>query len=133
MLKTFVGNKVSQIQEITKSYCCQHIRSEKNSSDFVSRGLSAENLENWELWWKGLETFCYSLPHSEVNLHPKRDDFTKELKKDSERTLKLTLNAVILDNWLNLTNNYLKLINIFSFVLRFSRNAKNHHVSALEL
>ncbi|GFS68828.1 integrase catalytic domain-containing protein [Trichonephila clavipes] len=44
LLKTFVGNRVSQIQEITKSYCWQHIRSEQNPSDLVSRGLSAEIL-----------------------------------------------------------------------------------------
>ncbi|GFY66219.1 integrase catalytic domain-containing protein [Trichonephila inaurata madagascariensis] len=93
LLKTFVGNRVSQIQEITKSYCWQLIKSEQNTSDLVSRGLSAENLVNCELWWKGPETFCYSLPHSEVTLDSKSDDFTKELKTDSERTLKLTLNC----------------------------------------
>ncbi|GFS92646.1 integrase catalytic domain-containing protein [Trichonephila clavipes] len=100
------------------------LQSEQKPSDLVSRGLSAENLVNCELWWKGPETFCYTLPHSEVTLDSKSDDFTKELKK---RTLKMTLNSVILDNWLNLTNNYLKLIHIFSFVLRFARNAKNPH------
>ncbi|GFY49212.1 integrase catalytic domain-containing protein [Trichonephila inaurata madagascariensis] len=67
LLKTFLGNRVSQIQEITKSYCWQHIRSQRNPSDLVSRGLSAENLVNCELLWKGPETFCYSLPHSEVS------------------------------------------------------------------
>ncbi|GFU73636.1 integrase catalytic domain-containing protein [Trichonephila clavipes] len=49
LLKTFVGKRVSQIQEITKSYFGQHIRSEQNPSDLVSRGLSAENLVNCEL------------------------------------------------------------------------------------
>ncbi|GFW40979.1 hypothetical protein TNCV_4370271 [Trichonephila clavipes] len=49
LLKTFVGNRVSQIQEITKFYCWQHIRSEQNPSDLVSRGLSAESLVNCEL------------------------------------------------------------------------------------
>ncbi|GFX89712.1 integrase catalytic domain-containing protein [Trichonephila clavipes] len=78
LLKTFVGNRVSQIQEITKSYCWQHIRLQRNPSDLVSRGLSAENLVNW----KGSETFCYSLPHSEVTLDSKSGDFTKELKKE---------------------------------------------------
>ncbi|GFW11344.1 uncharacterized protein TNCV_3808641 [Trichonephila clavipes] len=119
----------TEIQDITKSYRWQHIRSEQNPSDFVSRGLSAENLVNCELWWKGPETFCYSLHHSEVTEDPKRDDFffTKELKKDSERTLKLSLNSIILDNWLNLTNNNLKLIHIFSFVLRFAWNATTPH------
>ncbi|GFY48820.1 uncharacterized protein TNIN_179921 [Trichonephila inaurata madagascariensis] len=60
----------------------QHIRSEKYPCDLVSRGLSAENLVNCELWWKGPETFCYSLPHSEVTLDSESGNFTKELKED---------------------------------------------------
>ncbi|GFV42844.1 uncharacterized protein TNCV_3580941 [Trichonephila clavipes] len=118
LLSKLVKKSVTQIQEITKSYCWQHIRSEQYTSDLVSRRLGAEILVNCKLWWKGPETFCYSLSRSEVTLDPKSDDFTKGLKKDSERTLKLTLNSVILDNLLNFTNNYLKVILIFSFVLR---------------
>jgi hypothetical protein len=125
LLKTFVGNRVSRIREVTDSYCWRHIKSEQNPSDLVSRGLSAEKLVNCELWWKGPENFCDSLPSSKITLDSTNGEFAKELKKDCERTLKLTIDSKILDNWLNLTNKYLKLIRMFSFILRFSWNAKN--------
>ncbi|GFV60705.1 integrase catalytic domain-containing protein [Trichonephila clavipes] len=89
--------KKSQIQEITKSYCWQHIRSEQNPSDLVSRGLSPESLENCELWWKDPETFATLFPivnfvlrfaRNAKNPHNKRrEPLTSEELTDAEHCL----------------------------------------------
>lgn len=54
-LKTFVSNRVSEIQELTVNVVWQHVRSEANPADLLSRGLLAEELRISKLWWNGPE------------------------------------------------------------------------------
>ncbi|GFY78101.1 uncharacterized protein TNIN_9991 [Trichonephila inaurata madagascariensis] len=53
LLKTFVANRVSKIQELTVNFSWHHISSENNPADFVSRGLNVSDLITSPLWWKG--------------------------------------------------------------------------------
>jgi hypothetical protein len=52
-LSTFVGNRVSRIQIITKNCCWKHIRSQQNPADILSRGCTPQELAQADLWWKG--------------------------------------------------------------------------------
>lgn len=51
--KTFVGNRVSEIQTLLPNCEWRHVPSVTNPADLSSRGIDAENLINSELWWKG--------------------------------------------------------------------------------
>ncbi|KAK9744227.1 hypothetical protein QE152_g7950 [Popillia japonica] len=51
--KTFVANRVSEIQRLTNIEDWYHVRSKENPADIVSRGMSVEDLQNSELWWSG--------------------------------------------------------------------------------
>ncbi|KAF8795151.1 hypothetical protein HNY73_003031 [Argiope bruennichi] len=42
-LKTFVTNRVAKIQELTKNLSWQHMSSENNPADLLSRGMNAQN------------------------------------------------------------------------------------------
>ncbi|KAK9744624.1 hypothetical protein QE152_g7582 [Popillia japonica] len=52
-LKTFVANRVSNIQNITDVQRWRHVLSKDNPADIISRGLSVNELKNSRLWWSG--------------------------------------------------------------------------------
>ncbi|MBN2876943.1 MAG: hypothetical protein JXL85_04745, partial [Bacilli bacterium] len=52
-LKTFVGNRVAVIQELTHKYTWRHVKGEMNPADVISRGLLPQDLPACSLWWKG--------------------------------------------------------------------------------
>jgi len=53
--KTFVANRVSQIQELTAGCKWRHVASASNPSDLISRGTDPETLKNCRFWWVGPE------------------------------------------------------------------------------
>ncbi|XP_022164494.1 uncharacterized protein LOC111029685 [Myzus persicae] len=73
--KTFVSNRVFQIQSTLPSCSWRHVRSEMNPADCASRGLPPPELRKCKLYWKGpsflnfpVETWtqdfsCLSLEH----------------------------------------------------------------------
>lgn len=56
-LKTFVANRVANIQEISEETKSEWrwIAGKENPADLVSRGVNAEDLVNNNLWWHGPE------------------------------------------------------------------------------
>lgn len=50
---TFVANRVSEIQEITREGRWQHVASEENPADILSRGLEANHFKEAIVWWQG--------------------------------------------------------------------------------
>lgn len=51
--KVFVGNRVSEIQTITEIEDWNHISSEENPADVLSRGVAINGLIEHKLWWHG--------------------------------------------------------------------------------
>lgn len=52
-LKTFVANRVAEIQTSTSGCSWRHVRSNDNPADIASRGVDAAELINNNLWWLG--------------------------------------------------------------------------------
>ncbi|GFX87326.1 integrase catalytic domain-containing protein [Trichonephila clavipes] len=96
LLKTFVSNRVFQIQQLSRDFQWQHVPSELNSTDLISRGLDVKTLATSELWFKGLEFSKLSLPshRTEQNSSDLTHQFyINELKpvfKNSKSTVKET-------------------------------------------
>lgn len=53
LLKTFVGNRVAKITELTDINEWKHVRSEDNAADIISRGIEPEELIGATMWWHG--------------------------------------------------------------------------------
>ena len=53
--KTFVANRVAEIQRLTPADCWNHVASEDNPADLLSRGISSSLLASSFLWWSGPE------------------------------------------------------------------------------
>lgn len=52
-LKTYVANRVAEIQDVSTPINWRHIASEDNPADCGSRGLSPSHLISHPLWWTG--------------------------------------------------------------------------------
>lgn len=55
--KTFVANRVAEIQELTNTNW-EHVETAMNPADLLSRGMSATELQQSDLWWKGPHWLC---------------------------------------------------------------------------
>lgn len=53
LLQTFVGNRVSQIQELTDIECWRHVPTAENPADYLSRGVNPKRLRDLSIWWNG--------------------------------------------------------------------------------
>ncbi|XP_072761501.1 uncharacterized protein [Anoplolepis gracilipes] len=51
--KTFVANRVGEIQRKTKGTKWYHVKSEDNPADLLSRGVNPERLIDKGIWWEG--------------------------------------------------------------------------------
>ncbi|XP_055589512.1 uncharacterized protein LOC129741755 [Uranotaenia lowii] len=51
--QAFVANRVAEIQELTPHATWNHVPSEDNPADLLSRGLDLVDLSNSSLWWNG--------------------------------------------------------------------------------
>lgn len=52
-LKLFVHNRVQRIKEIAGSWKWDHVSSERNPADLLSRGVMPRDIKNSQLWWNG--------------------------------------------------------------------------------
>jgi len=51
--KTFVANRIGTIQTLTQADQWQYVPTKENPADLLSRGVSAKELTERELWWHG--------------------------------------------------------------------------------
>ncbi|GFT27015.1 integrase catalytic domain-containing protein [Trichonephila clavipes] len=52
-LKTFVSNRVAEIQALSKDYHWKHVSSKDNPADLISRGCNVDELFKNEMWFSG--------------------------------------------------------------------------------
>ncbi|GFX38671.1 integrase catalytic domain-containing protein [Trichonephila clavipes] len=119
-LKTFVRNRVAEIQALSKDYHWKHVRSKNNPADLISRGCNVDELLKNEMWFSGpdLQTDKYE----DYQLFPD-PSYRDELK--CAVTLSMTeCSSNFYDELFNVTNNFIKIIRIFSFIFRFINNIK---------
>ncbi|XP_045450491.1 uncharacterized protein LOC123659288 [Melitaea cinxia] len=52
-LKTFVLNRVIEINDLTKEFAWMHVPTDQNPANLVSRGIEPQQLQDSTLWWRG--------------------------------------------------------------------------------
>ena len=103
-LKTFVSNRIGQIQAHSEAEQWRHVPTDKNPADIATRDITMTDMVNSTLWWKGPEF----LRQSEDNWPPafkasekenSDDEATNELKKlFSGEVNTITLTALLPKN-----------------------------------
>ncbi|GFV46443.1 integrase catalytic domain-containing protein [Trichonephila clavipes] len=124
-LKTFVDNRVSKIQTLTENFEWKHIPSAQNPADIISRGVHPEELSSLILWWNGPQHLDIPEQFIDPSITSSDELYMSELKKQSDISLTSILDSNFENDLLNITNNYMKLIRIFSYIFRFLHNVKN--------
>ncbi|GFX69388.1 integrase catalytic domain-containing protein [Trichonephila clavipes] len=137
--KLFVANRVNEITSLTDPHSWYHWAGKENPADFLSRGLSADCLVS-NRWWTGAEflsnsefskNFQQVVPELDYLTEHEKETVVQERKKlleadRSEETVLLNSDSSsILDELLELSNNYFKVINILSYIFRFNYNCRN--------
>ncbi|GFX78607.1 integrase catalytic domain-containing protein [Trichonephila clavipes] len=137
-LKTFVANHIAKVQELTEEFQWNHVPSVLNPADLVSRGLRPCDLPNLRLWWHGPQFLEKGkLSSKETSLSPVKEcEYSKELKTGSSSdiitsSVCVSTNCVssILSTLLCKSNSYMKIVHIFSYVLRFSNNVNKRKLT----
>ncbi|XP_050313689.1 uncharacterized protein LOC126748481 [Anthonomus grandis grandis] len=119
---TFVANRVSQIQEMTSSFCWHHIRSADNPADLPSRGVLPQDIIDCDLWWHGpkfLKTpiidfdnlYEFSIPNN-----------IPEAKKTSHLNVE-NINPHVFSNLFSHFSRFERLHRSVAYILRFIHNS----------
>jgi hypothetical protein len=68
--KTFVCNRVTEIQSYTTPSQWRHCPGKDNPADLLSRGVTAEQLKSMDVWWCGPSWLAQPLRHWPQNPPP---------------------------------------------------------------
>ncbi|CAH2226645.1 jg21004, partial [Pararge aegeria aegeria] len=124
-LKSFVRNRVHEIQDSTKGHTWNYVPSKDNPADLLSRGLKADHISNSRLWWSG-PTFLANnesewpkVPNTNVN-NDLPEIITCNLMLD------VNPNANLFTDLIKNKSNLTKLKNIIGYIIRFIYNCKNN-------
>ncbi|GFW55283.1 uncharacterized protein TNCV_116691 [Trichonephila clavipes] len=81
-LKTFIGNRIKIIQRLTQNCQWNHVSSNENPADLISRGLNASDISSKQLWWHGPDFLREELEANPVDFEriTSDSDYLKELK-----------------------------------------------------
>ncbi|XP_043271219.1 uncharacterized protein [Venturia canescens] len=116
-MKTFVANRISKIQTLTKATDWYHVPSEDNPADMLSRGITVERLIEDKLWWHGPPWLTQEEPWPKNMRKP--DTELPELKP-----VTVTLTTITVSSILEKFKSYRKLMRVIAYCLRW-RNRKN--------
>ncbi|GBN36873.1 hypothetical protein AVEN_270258-1 [Araneus ventricosus] len=119
--KTFVANRVSEIQSILPSEVWNHIRGKENPADCASRGILPSELKSHSLWWAGPSWLCENnIDYS--NQHPFCEDALREERKKTTCAVGIVpLELSIIGKY----SSFAKLLRIVAWCFRYLHNAKS--------
>lgn len=125
-LKTFVQNRVVEINELSNNLCWFHVSGINNPADLLSRGKGLDELSALPLWWTGplfLHEKVNDWSSTQHNLNQIQTEILPELKSNivSVPTCVNNSDGVIK---FERFSSYNRLQRACAFVLRFINNAK---------
>lgn len=131
--KTFVANRIAEIQEYTEPAQWRHVDGTQNPADCLSRGLNPKELLSHPLWWNGPEWLKLSKEAWPKNPNVKIPEDQLELKcKKSLVTRKVHINQVIKD-LMNRYNSFTMLVRVSARIRTLTKKVKLRHLSVIEL
>ncbi len=124
-LTTFIGNRVTRVLEASKVWQWRWVPSLQNPADIPSRGMTAEKLAKSELWWKGPRFIVLEESHwpQQPQQHVVTQEGEEEIRREAtflQHPLPTDKYNATLDKWKTIaTNNWGKIVGIFSFMLKW--------------
>ena len=115
--KTFVSNRVAEIQELTAKMDWRHISSSLNPADLITRGLNPQQLQTNELWWHGP-----SFLNEEEAEWPPQCTYNQTDVPERRIEKPLTLTVCTNDDICKRFSDLHKLQRVIAYILRFRNN-----------
>ncbi|XP_050294945.1 uncharacterized protein LOC126735061 [Anthonomus grandis grandis] len=127
-LKTYVCNRVSEIQQLTNINSWHHISSTENPADIISRGTNPQDLKSCSLWWHGpsfLSKPTEFWPKNTNILNFKRKPPDPGILELNPKSIILTSAHIERNSLFDKFSDYNKLVNVTAYCLRFVQNIKS--------
>ncbi|XP_076661083.1 uncharacterized protein LOC143364873 [Halictus rubicundus] len=120
--KTFVANRVADIQQLLPQCQWHHVRSEENPADCASREMTVPQFLNHSLWWNG-PMWLHS-PKTSWPCAVPRFDATTLLEERAPATLHV---ATAPDQWdlASRFSSWPKLLRVTAYLLRFASKLRS--------
>jgi hypothetical protein len=128
--KTFVANRVTEIQHYTTPSQWKHCPGGDNPADYLSRGVNAEQLKELRTWCHG-PTWLSEDPLHWPHQHPQTHHPLTDEKKQSLLIGSTDNRDRLIDS--SRFSSYWKLLRVTAWVLRFVRHARQQRRSLGEL
>nr|XP_029718140.1 uncharacterized protein LOC115260919 [Aedes albopictus] len=123
--KTFVANRVSEIQTTTHDAPWKHVLGTQNPADLVSRGMHVSDFLESSLWHHGPEW----LGTSEENWPQQKElEPTPEDQMERETVAAAAACTVKINPIFSRYSHFTKLIRVTAWISRFRRNCQSRHL-----
>jgi len=120
--ETYIGNRITEIQQLTRQGSWYHIGIRENPSDLISRGAFPTQLIESNLWWHGPEWLSREL-----------DPWPARPCTNQPAMILNTQQNPIEQSWLHNFSSFEKLIRVTAFCLRIKTKLhKPNHITLAE-
>uniref|UniRef100_A0A182PX57 DUF5641 domain-containing protein n=1 Tax=Anopheles epiroticus TaxID=199890 RepID=A0A182PX57_9DIPT len=119
--KTFVSNRVSEIQELTHGCDWRHVAGKQNPADLISRGMAADQLLISKLWNNGPEWLSNAKSSWPETRLPRE---TTDVELKSHNVVVLSSQVSPPDKIFEVASSYTTLLRIAGYMLRFYNNSR---------
>nr|CAI5826088.1 unnamed protein product [Callosobruchus analis] len=119
--KTFIANRVSEIQSLTNTTDWHHVKSQENPADLLSRGTTVNALSHSDLWWFGPAWLQTNNQNWEI-CEPVCMSDLPEMR--TVCNLSVNESNVTLNYILNKFSSLETMLKVVAYVLRFTENMK---------
>ena len=120
--KTFVANRVAAAARNINPSVWLHVPTHQNPADCASRGLSAEELKNHQLWWEGppwLKEDPILIPPQ-----PQAADLDRHKGEEAKPMAVYVVKATLVSGWEHKFTSYKSMLHVTAYLFRFCRNLK---------
>ncbi|XP_062716335.1 uncharacterized protein LOC134291918 [Aedes albopictus] len=121
--QTFVANRVSEIQHLTKGGIWNHVAGVENPADVLSRGISAAQLEYQSLWFNGPVWL-----HQSRNFWPEDSGVTVDqldpASLEERKVVALPVQTVPPSEIFSLRSSLSSLVRLIAWIRRFRHNSQ---------
>ncbi|XP_034944084.1 uncharacterized protein [Chelonus insularis] len=127
--KDFVRNRVGQIQELVADAHWHHISGKENPADCASRGITANQLKDYSLWWRGPTWLAENQENWPVN-SPPADEACNLEARPGISLIAAIQNTIIQWDLVNRYSTLNKLLRITALIIKFTSRLRHSPVTS---
>ncbi|XP_055633653.1 uncharacterized protein LOC129773997 [Toxorhynchites rutilus septentrionalis] len=120
--KTFVANRVSEIQHISAGGNWGHVSGLENPADIISRGMLPTQLKEMDIWWQGPTWLRQPSRFWPSHIRTADDEFSSEDLEEQSTTLPVQCQPA--NPIFSLRSSFSSLVRLVAYVRRFSHNCR---------